>query len=605
MEFSNQLEDKLAFLPTRPGVYLMKDKTGNIIYVGKARNLRSRIRSYFQAPADQPIKTCVLVSKVNDFDYLVTDTEKEALILENNLIKRYKPRYNVNLKDDKQFLYLKLTVKEQFPRLIFVRRIEKDNALYFGPYASASAVRETLQIIHKLFPIRKCSQRIFKNRVRPCINYQLKRCLGPCCYEVNQAEYQQLVKRITLFLRGQGEELIAQLTGEMEEASQNLNFERAAWLRDIIQAIQTTLEKQKIVSTQNVDQDVIGYNQSELEKVIFVLFIRQGRMIGSQSFYFRKVELEDSEIVSSFISQFYAEGRFIPDEVIIPLPIESQGLMEEYLSEKKGKKVVLIFPQRGRRKELLNMAKENARLSQENRNSENNILAAVKEVFHLRKQPRIIECFDISNLFGGEAVGSQVRFEEGEPVKAKYRHYRIKSVDKIDDFGMMDEIIRRRLRRGREENDLPDLIIVDGGKGQLQVARRAIKELGIEDQIEVIGLAKGKFQDLGKGREKVFLSDRKEPLILSRSSPVLHLLQRMRDESHRFALTLHRKLRQKRQTESPLDLISGIGPVKKKNLLKYLGSLKRIQEAKVEELCQVPFITQKDASNIYNFFHRG
>jgi len=605
MEFSNQLEDKLAFLPTRPGVYLMKDKTGNIIYVGKARNLRSRIRSYFQAPADQPIKTRVLVSKVNDFDYLVTDTEKEALILENNLIKRYKPRYNVNLKDDKQFLYLKLTVKEQFPRLIFVRRIEKDNALYFGPYASASAVRETLQIIHKLFPIRKCSQRIFKNRVRPCINYQLKRCLGPCCYEVNQAEYQQLVKRITLFLRGQGEELIAQLTGEMEEASQNLNFERAAWLRDIIQAIQTTLEKQKIVSTQNVDQDVIGYNQSEFEKVIFVLFIRQGRMIGSQSFYFRKVELEDSEIVSSFISQFYAEGRFIPDEVIIPLPIESQGLMEEYLSEKKGKKVVLIFPQRGRRKELLNMAKENARLSQENRNSENNILAAVKEVFHLRKQPRIIECFDISNLFGGEAVGSQVRFEEGEPVKAKYRHYRIKSVDKIDDFGMMDEIIRRRLRRGREENDLPDLIIVDGGKGQLQVARRAIKELGIEDQIEVIGLAKGKFQDLGKGREKVFLSDRKEPLILSRSSPVLHLLQRMRDESHRFALTLHRKLRQKRQTESPLDLISGIGPVKKKNLLKYLGSLKRIQEAKVEELCQVPFITQKDASNIYNFFHRG
>ncbi|MCX8012580.1 MAG: excinuclease ABC subunit UvrC, partial [Desulfobacterota bacterium] len=405
-------------------------------------------------------------------------------------------------------------------------------------------------------------------------------------------------------LRGQSQELICQLTTEMEEASQNLNFERAAWLRDMIRAIQTTLEKQKIVFTQTIDQDVIGYIRNGFQIMIFILFIRQGRMVGNQSFYFRKVELADAEAIASFISQFYGEGRFIPDEVIIPFWIENQNLMEEYLSEKKGGKVILIFPKRGKRKGLLNMAIENARFSLESQKSENYILMQVKEVFRLQKEPRIIECFDISNLFGGEAVGSRVRFEDGEPVKAKYRCYRIKSVDKIDDFGMMDEIIRRCLQRGIEEQDLPDLIIVDGGKGQLQAARRVMKELGIEGQIDLIGLAKGKLSDGLKGPEKIFLVDRKDPLILSRSNPVLHFLQRIRDESHRVAITLHRKLRQKKQTESPLDGISGIGPVKKKNLLKYLGSLKRIRQAKPEELCRVPSITQKDVINIYNFFHQ-
>jgi len=608
METFSLREDKIASLPAQPGVYLMKDGAGTILYVGKAISLRSRVRSYFRASADHPIKTKVLVSKVADFDYLITDTEKEALILESNLIKKYKPRYNVNLKDDKHFLYLKFTVKEQYPRLVFVRRVEKDNALYFGPYASANAVRETLQIIHRLFPIRKCSQRIFKNRIRPCINFQLKRCLAPCCREVNQEEYNNIVKRVLLFLRGQDRELIFQLTAEMNEESKDLNFERAALIRDEIKAIEKTLEKQKIVSTRFIDQDVIAYFRKDLHIEVFILFIRQGRMVGNQSFFFRNVELEDEEAISSFLTQFYGEGKYIPDEVIIPLRLENHGLIEEYFSERKGKKVKTIFPHKGDRKNLLTMAFDNAKLMLENRETQsetiNRAMKKIKESLRLQREPRIIECFDISNLFGKEAVGSMVRFKDGEPLKQKYRHYKIKTVDQADDYGMMYEIIKRRLTRGLEEQDLPDLLIVDGGKGQLQVACRVMKELRINNTLDVIGLAKGKFQDFTKGPEKVFLPGRKDPLILSKHGSALHLLQRIRDEAHRFAITFHRKLRAKKQTASPLDEIPGIGPIKKKNLLIHFGSLKKIQNAGMEELLQSPSIARKDAENIYNYFHK-
>ena len=605
METFAHLEDKLVSLPAHPGVYLMKDSSGNVLYVGKAVSLRSRVRSYFQTCGDLPIKTKVLVSKVADFDYTITDTEKEALILESNLIKKHKPRYNVNLKDDKHFLYLKFTVKEEFPRLIFVRRVEKDNALYFGPYASANAVRETLQIIHKLFPIRKCSQLILKNRTRPCIHFQLKRCVAPCCQEIDREEYNKTVKKVLLLLRGQDRELIPQLTAEMKEESKNLNFERAALIRDEIKAIEKTLEKQKIVSTRFIDQDVISYFRKDVQFEIFILFIRQGRMVGNQSFFFRNVELEDEEVISSFITQFYGEGKYIPDEVIIPLKLTNRHLIEEYLLEKKEGKVNLIFPQRGDRKNLLDMAFENAKLMLENRESQTETvrrtLKKVKESLRLQREPKIIECFDISNLFGNEAVGSMVRFEEGEPLKEKYRHYKIKTVDQADDYRMMHEIIKRRLTRGVDEQDLPDLLIVDGGKGQLQVACQVMKELGII--IDTIGLAKGKFQDLAKGPEKIFLPDRKDPLILSKHSSALHLLQRIRDEAHRFAITFHRKLRAKKQTASPLDAIPGIGPKKKKNLLLHFGSLKKIEEAGVEELSQAASIAGKDAENIYNYFH--
>ena len=607
METFPLLEDKLASLSAQPGVYLMKDGAGNILYVGKALSLRSRVRSYFQTSSDQPIKTRVLVSKVADFDYLITATEKEALILESNLIKKHKPRYNVNLKDDKHFLYLKFTVKEEFPRLIFVRRVEKDNDLYFGPYASANAVRETLQIIHRLFPIRKCSQRIFKNRIRPCINYQLKRCLAPCCYEVDQEEYNKIVKKVLLFLRGQDRELISQLSAEMKEESKNLNFERAALIRDEVKAIEKTLEKQKIVSTRFIDQDVISYFRKDSQFEVFILFIRQGRMVGNQSFSFRNVELEAEEVISSFITQFYGEGKYIPDEVVIPLRLENQNLIKEYLSERKGKRINLIFPQRGDRRDLLTMAFENAKLMLETREIKSETVrrttGKIKESLHLQREPRIIECFDISDLFGKEAVGSMVRFEEGEPRKQKYRHYKIKTVDQADDYGMMYEIIKRRLTKGVEDQDLPDLLIVDGGKGQLQVACQVMKGLGITNDIDTIGLAKSKFQDFAKGPEKVFLPGRKDPLILSKHGSALHLLQRIRDEAHRFAVTFHRKLRAKKQIASPLDDIPGIGPIKKKNLLLHFGSLKKIEKVGVEELLQASSISRKDAENIYNYFH--
>ncbi len=608
MILTEHLERKLTSLPTRPGVYLMKDSGDQIIYVGKAKSLRLRVRSYFQSGAEKSIKTQVLVAKVVDLEYIVTDTEKEALILENSLIKKHRPRYNVNLKDDKTYPSIRFSVHEDYPRLSFVRRIEKDGALYFGPYASANAVRDFLHIIHKLFPLRQCAQATFRRRKRPCINCQLKRCLAPCCADVPKDEYDQVVKEVLLLLRGQDQELLTHLTAEMEAAAQALNFERAGFIRDQIAAIQKLLEKQKMVSPRFVDQDVIGYYRQDHQVEFYVLFVRQGRLLGNQSLLVRQVNLDDQEVVSSFVTQYYHEGRFIPAEVIVPLALESQGMIEEWLREKKGKKVRIIHPQRGERTGLLGMAVENAKLTWENRRSRQELMRRTLEEacqrFHLRRLPQAIECFDISNLFGNEAVGSMVRFEDGEPVKAKYRHYRIKTVDQADDYGMMYEVIMRRLSRESREKDYPDLIIVDGGKGQLQVARQVMSELGIYD-IDAIGLAKSRFHDSQRTPEKVFVANRKDPVILMKRQSVLHLLQRIRDESHRFAITYHRKLREKKQTISVLDDIPGIGPVKKKNLLKHFGSLQRVQSAGKEELESAAAVSRNDAERIYQFFRKS
>jgi excinuclease ABC subunit C len=601
-----QLENKLASLPAQSGVYLLKDAKDRILYIGKAKSLRPRVRSYFQASADHPVKTRLIVAKTVNLDYVITDTEKEALILENNLIKKHKPRYNVNLKDDKTYPYLKLTVAEEYPRLSIVRKVEKDKALYFGPFASAHAVRETLQIIYRLFPIRKCSQRTFRKRLRPCINFQLKRCLAPCCHDVEKQEYDRVVKKVLLFLRGQNRELVSYLTAEMEGESKNLDFERAALIRDQIQAVEKTLERQKIVSTRLIDQDIVSYFRKDSLVEVFIFFIRQGRMVGNQSFSFRRVTLEDEEVIGSFIAQFYRTGKFIPGEIIIPLRLDNQVTIEEWLTEKKGRKTKIIVPQRGDRKDLLHMAADNARQVWENRHSEEEkalrTLEAMRQRLRLRQNPHTIECFDISNLFGNEAVGSMVRFENGEPVKQKYRRYKIKTVKHADDYGMMYEIVKRRLTRGLKDQTLPDLLVVDGGKGQLGVACQAMRELGVED-IDAIGLAKSRFQDLTRTPEKVFLPGQKDPLILTKHHSVLHLLQRVRDESHRFAIAYHRKLRQKKQTESVLDGIPGIGPRKKQNLLKHFGGLKKIQSASQEDLLAVSSISKTNARDILAFFH--
>jgi excinuclease ABC subunit C len=607
MDHLTTLEDKLASLPFQPGIYLMKDAEGAVLYVGKAKSLRHRVRSYFQAGADQSIKTRILVSKIKDVDYIVTATEKEALILESNLIKQHKPRYNIILKDDKHYPYLKLTVQEDYPRLMIARRAEKDGALYFGPFSSAYAARETLEILHRLFPIRKCMNRTCCNRTRPCINFQLKRCLAPCCFSVDREEYGEMVKKILLFLRGHDRELVAQLNAEMDAEAKNLNFEKAAAIRDQLVAIERTLEKQKIVSTRFVDQDIISFFRQDPLLEVYVLFVRQGRVLGNQAFFFHQVTIGDEEVISSFLTQFYRNGRYIPDEVIIPLRLETQDALEEYLREKKEKRVSILSPRGGDRKSLLAMATENARLHLESRQSEaekiHHTLSRMAAHLRLRQEPRAIECVDISNLFGAQAVGSIVRFENGEPAKEKYRHYRIKSVDHADDYGMMCEVLKRRLMRGLEEQDLPSLLVVDGGKGQLHVACEVMKELGITS-VDAIGLAKSRFQDAKRGPEKVFLPQHKSPLLLIRQHAILHLLQRIRDESHRFALTYHRTLRQKDQIRSLLDDVPGIGPIKKKNLLTRFRSLKRIQAAGEEELASVASISRTDAKNIVAFFQQ-
>ncbi|HNR12187.1 MAG TPA: excinuclease ABC subunit UvrC [Thermodesulfobacteriota bacterium] len=605
MHLTEQLENKLSSLPIRSGVYLMKDEKEEVIYVGKAKSLRHRVRSYFQNGADKTPKTLILVSKIVDVDYIVTNTEKEALILESNLIKQYQPRYNVSLKDDKSYPYIRFSVQEEYPRLCFTRQVEKDGALYFGPYVSAYAVREMLHILHRLFPLRHCEDSKFYHRTRPCMNSQLRRCLAPCCREVDRDEYQAIVQRVLLLLRGQDEELMAYLNREMERAAEALNYEKAAMIRDQMHAITDLLERQKIVSPTGLDQDVIGYYRQDTQVEFFVLFIRQGRMVGNQSFLLRQMTQDDEEVVSSFLMQYYREGRFIPHEVLIPLVIEDQKMIEEWLCEQKGKKVQVLHPQRAERKDLLCMANENAQITWENRRSKEErtrrTLEEMSRRLHLRTVPRAIECFDISNLSGTEAVGSMVRFENGEPVKAKYRHYRIRTIAQADDYGMMYEIIMRRLARGREEGDFPELFIVDGGKGQLQVARQAMSEQGVYD-IDVIGLAKGRFHDNERTPEKVFLSGQKDPVILTKRFSTLHLLQRIRDESHRFAITYHRKLRQKKQRSSLLDSVPGIGPAKKQNLLRHFGSMKRIREAREEDLAAAPGISRIDARKIIEFF---
>ncbi|HQO77053.1 MAG TPA: excinuclease ABC subunit UvrC, partial [Thermodesulfobacteriota bacterium] len=539
MHLTEQLENKLSSLPIRSGVYLMKDEKEEVIYVGKAKSLRHRVRSYFQNGADKTPKTLILVSKIVDVDYIVTNTEKEALILESNLIKQYQPRYNVSLKDDKSYPYIRFSVQEEYPRLCFTRQVEKDGALYFGPYVSAYAVREMLHILHRLFPLRHCEDSKFYHRTRPCMNSQLRRCLAPCCREVDRDEYQAIVQRVLLLLRGQDEELMAYLNREMERAAEALNYEKAAMIRDQMHAITDLLERQKIVSPTGLDQDVIGYYRQDTQVEFFVLFIRQGRMVGNQSFLLRQMTQDDEEVVSSFLMQYYREGRFIPHEVLIPLVIEDQKMIEEWLCEQKGKKVQVLHPQRAERKDLLCMANENAQITWENRRSKEErtrrTLEEMSRRLHLRTVPRAIECFDISNLFGTHSVASMVAAVDGQPDRRLYRRFRIRTVQGADDPRSIAEVIDRRYARVRDEGrPLPGLILIDGGVTQLRAAREALARLGL-GQIPAVGLA--------KEMEEIVLDDGRPPLMLPRDSDALHVLTRLRDEAHRFAIDYHRRLR--------------------------------------------------------------
>jgi excinuclease ABC subunit C len=606
----NPLEQKINNLPTNHGVYLFKDKKGTILYVGKAGNIKHRVSSYFKKPAGKDLKTLAMLEKVAEIETMVTDTEKEAFILENNLIKAHRPRYNIKLRDDKNYPCLRLSVEEEFPTLCIVRRIRKDRSVYFGPFPSATSLKETLKLIRRIFPIRTCLDTKFSNRLRPCINYEMGRCLGPCCGKVDPARYQEMVHQVSMFLEGKNRELVERLKKKMEEEAEKLHFEMAAKIRDQIEHIEKVVEKQKIVSTDFLDQDVIGFHRQDHTFVVHPLFIRGGKLLGGKGFTFSSTGLPDEEVLSSFLHQYYREGKFIPEQILAPKAIPDQTLVEQWLTELKGKKVKILVPVKGDKKHLLKMACENAEQfllakADLDRDGEQ-LLETLKEKLHLKKVPRRIEAFDISNLQGGNAVGSMVYFENGRADKDGYRHFKIKTIEGADDTGMMYEVLLRRYQKAVDKNDLPDLVLLDGGRGQLNVAQEVFKELKIEE-VDLISLAKervvegSRLSSLGKTEEKVFHPQYKEPFILGRHSPALHLLDRIRDEAHRFAIIYHKKVRGRETIRSELAEIPGIGRVRQKELLKYFETVEKIKGATEGELAKVPKMDRKSAQIVYLF----
>lgn len=604
------LDAKLALLPTSPGVYLFRDKAGEVIYVGKAKNLRARVRQYARG-GDGRVQITFLLSQLADVEVLITMSEKEALLLENTLIKQYWPRYNIRLKDDKSYWHVKVTTQEAWPRLFLTRQVAKDGSKYLGPFHSSAAVQETLEVIRKVFPLRTCSDTVFRNRTRPCLEYQIKRCLGPCTLPIDPADYQRQLKGALLLLEGKNRELVEQLTVRMQDAAETLRFEEAARLRDQIRAIEQTGEKQQVATPLGNDQDIFALYREGGFVEIEVLFVRGGKLIGDLDYSFDDNEFPDEEVFSELLTQFYQGDRFIPDEILTPVPLEDAEAREEILSERKGKKVSVAHPQRGDKVRLVEMAQENARQSfvEKRRGAEQKekTLESLRRALMLQNAPKRIECFDISNIQGNLAVGSMVVFDEGEPDKNRYRRFRIKTVEGADDFGMMYEVLTRRYHRALEENDLPDLLMVDGGKGQLGVAVEVFRELGITE-VDLIGLAKMRTErdpfaeEVEHSSERVFLPGRKNPIILRQNSTALFLLQRVRDEAHRFAITYHRQLRAQERLSSPLDAIPGVGPSRRKALLRHFGSLKRVSTATVDELMQVSGITHTTAEAIHTHF---
>src|SRR5579885_2918789 len=507
---------RLDNIPAAPGVYLLKDRAGKVLYVGKAKSLRSRVRAYFRGEGEQGdgrFQVRFLMRKVRDFDTLVTASEKEALILENNLIKQYKPRYNIRLKDDKSYLSAKIT-NHPWPRITVTRRIVKDGGRYFGPFGSADGLRETIDVIRKVFPLRTCSDGVFRNRARPCIEYQIKRCLGPCCLPVDREEYGRHLHAAEMLLEGRNLELLKEMRERMRSHADRLEFEEAARVRDRVRAIEKTVERQTVLHHWGGDQDVFGlYRQGGFIEAI-VLMVRHGKLTSTQAWSFQDLEFPDEEVLADLLTQYYAGARFLPDDVIVPAVIEDAQARAELLSERRGRKVEFIVPQRGEKLRLLEMAMENARQSfhsrRDNENTREKMLEEVRTKLHLRNSPKRIECYDISNLQGSMVVGSQVTFDEGEPDKNRYRRYRIRGFEGQDDFASLAEVLTRRAERARRENEYPDLWVIDGGKGQLNVALQVLREQGLIEQIDCVSLAKQHVlndrmqKEVAKSEERVF-----------------------------------------------------------------------------------------------------
>ncbi len=597
--------EKLKSLPDHPGVYLMKDRKGVVIYVGKARSLRERVRSYFHKSASLSPRIESMVQHITDIEWMVTGSDLEALILENNIIKRYKPRYNVILRDDKNYPFLRLAVEDNFPRITVVRRIRQDGAQYFGPYVPAGAMRETLKIIKRVFPLATCKIDLNKRYDRPCIEYDIGMCIGPCVGAVTVEGYKKVVRDVKLFLEGKDRELLRTMRMRMHEESDRLNFEEAAKIRDRIFSIVKVMERQRIVSADVNDIDVIGIARDGHSADIQVLFFRGGMLVGRNDIFHEKADgISDDEMLLSFIEQYYSRDVLIPHSILIPVEIPDAELVEKWLSGRRNSRVEIIVPKRGRKLGMLRLATENAleAIRGHGRKAEDKYKEAgeLQRLLELPVIPDRIEAFDISNIFGADAVGSLVVWQDGRFRKEDYRHYKIKTVTGSDDFAMMGEVVSRRYSRMKDRGaELPDLIVIDGGKGQLNIAIDVLDGLGIRD-IAIIGLAKAKEDKV----DRIFLPGASEAIELNAKSAATHLLQRIRDEAHRFAISYHRKLRGKEAMLSELDNIKGIGRGRKLALLKYFGTVELLRNASVEDIMKSPKMTRSVAETLFRELRR-
>ncbi|MFW6118892.1 MAG: excinuclease ABC subunit UvrC [Planctomycetota bacterium] len=614
VQISDQLRRKIDELPRRPGVYLMKDARKEVIYVGKAKDLRARVRSYFQESGEDWRLICRRIGQVEDVDVVVTASEKEALLLESNFIKQFRPRYNVNFRDDKSFVSIKIDRTEPWPRPVVTRRLEDEDALYFGPYASARAARKTMKVLQDVFPLRRCSIRQCRRRERPCLYGEMGKCAAPCCSDVSEEEYDHIIEQVVMFLKGRADDLLDDLREQMERAAEELNYEKAAAIRDRIRAVRETLETQHVAdSAADVDRDVFGICTLDRYVSTAVLFVRDGNVRDVASYRF-PAELDSEEaIFRSFLNQFYAANRFVPEEVLVPVETGDAEVLESWLSEKKGRRVRIIHPQRGPKRRLIELANRNARQAEraatsaeERRRLE---MESLQRILDLSELPRNIECFDISTTQGREAVGSMVVFREGEPDKSSYRRYRIRDIEGQDDFAMMEQVFRRRYgRMVEEDSEPPELVLVDGGKGQLGVALKVLGELGVEAP-DVAALAKARTAGGRQVRaERVFLPAPERntvqdgPIEVPEDSYGFRLVTRVRDEAHRFAVQYHRRLRRKSSMESPLTDIPGIGEKKARRLMDHFGGLNKVKRATEEELKAVPGISDALAAVIVEHF---
>ncbi|MFA5368001.1 MAG: excinuclease ABC subunit UvrC [Dehalococcoidia bacterium] len=597
-----RLQKQIDALPQQSGVYIFKDGSGGVVYVGKATNLRSRVRSYFGAEEGLSRKQLRMLSYISDFEFIVTDSEQEALILENNLIKKYRPRYNVRLKDDKTYPYLKVDIGDRWPRVFITRHMEKDGSRYFGPYASAQSVKRTLNLLKQLFPFRSCKRTITGKDIRPCLEYYIHRCCGPCVGDVSEQEYRAIINQVMMFLDGKRDDILRELRLEMASAAGRMDYERAAMLRDQIRSVEMVTQHQRVAAAEGDDEDVIALARNHDQAYVQVFFIREGKLVEKDNFTVLGVQDEDDgRIMSSFLNQFYSSSSYIPSLILLQHEPDDFFLLEEWLSCKRGSSVRLHVPFRGDKKKLVDMVAENAAHGIEqtivkdlsDTAKTESALSALKEALHLPGKLHRIECYDISNIQGKAAVGSMVVFEDGQPKKAHYRRFRIKSVGGIDDYAMMKEVLRRRFSRvGQAEGSwglVPDLVIIDGGRGHLNAALDEMSDLEV-NYIPVAGIA--------KENEEIFLSGIDDPVVLPRDSDALHLVQRIRDEAHRFAIGYHHKVKAKETMKSALDSVSGIGPRRKKALLLKFGSVKGIREAAIDDIAAVPGMTRSLAQRL-------